>query len=393
MLLTLSSRAETSATEGRMLDTAALIEKTRSTLVVLVAEDKQGKQIVGGTGFFISENGIVATAKHVAEAADTVTAFTRDGKAHRVTELLGEDQDYDVAVLKIDGDHYPHLSLGSGLPETNDWVAVLSPTDQWETQLHLTNAPPICSPGQVNSQIRLYGICTLFSAVIPVAPSQSGSPMLTKDGKAIGVTVGSKNEQVVAAAPISVIQGIVAKAGSNAPVAFASRRRLSNPPDHSLHSDPDLKAATDAMRLKDWTEAERRLKLAAAHFPESQIILTALGITHLGLGAIPKALDDSEIALHINPNNAFALYTRGVSLFALSQFADSSRDLRKGIESGSLDAKLCAASWSAIAMAEDQLGHTNQVRDALQRLDILDPKQAATTSKLLQRTNTTGSLK
>ena len=54
-----------------------------------------------GSGFIISEDGIVVTNNHVIEGADEITVILND-ETEFTAELLGRDPKADIAVLKID---------------------------------------------------------------------------------------------------------------------------------------------------------------------------------------------------------------------------------------------------------------------------------------------------
>lgn len=73
----------------------------------------QKQEIGGGSGFIVSENGLVLTNKHVVstEGADYVV-LTNDGKRYDA-QVLARDPGQDLAVLEIKGDNFPVLQLGN----------------------------------------------------------------------------------------------------------------------------------------------------------------------------------------------------------------------------------------------------------------------------------------
>src|SRR5579864_5921811 len=66
-------------------DPSALVSRTRPALVVLVSVDRHEKAKSFGTGFFISQDGILVTARHVAQAEGNLVAITQDGRKFPVT--------------------------------------------------------------------------------------------------------------------------------------------------------------------------------------------------------------------------------------------------------------------------------------------------------------------
>lgn len=65
----------------------------------------------GGSGFFVTSDGLIVTNKHVVAEEDAkYTVFTSDGQEHEAT-VIARDPQYDVALIKIEGNNYPKLTL------------------------------------------------------------------------------------------------------------------------------------------------------------------------------------------------------------------------------------------------------------------------------------------
>lgn len=65
-----------------------------------------------GSGFIITENGYIVTNYHVIEDGSLITVSTYDGKSYPA-EVVGYDEDNDIAVLKIDADGLTPVVIGS----------------------------------------------------------------------------------------------------------------------------------------------------------------------------------------------------------------------------------------------------------------------------------------
>ncbi|MCD8068109.1 MAG: trypsin-like peptidase domain-containing protein [Lachnospiraceae bacterium] len=65
-----------------------------------------------GSGFIISSDGYILTCYHVIEDSDTITVSTYDGSSYDA-ELIGYDEDNDLAVLKIEASDLQAVVLGS----------------------------------------------------------------------------------------------------------------------------------------------------------------------------------------------------------------------------------------------------------------------------------------
>ena len=75
----------------------------------------QKQEIGGGSGFFISSDGLIVTNKHVVDQTNVeYTVFTNDGKKN-TAKVVARDPVLDIALIKIDppsSGSFPYLSLG-----------------------------------------------------------------------------------------------------------------------------------------------------------------------------------------------------------------------------------------------------------------------------------------
>lgn len=73
---------------------------------------RASEQIGGGSGFFVSADGMIVTNRHVLEGEDVeYEVVTSDGRSYPVT-VLAVDSVLDLAILKIEGSTFPALELG-----------------------------------------------------------------------------------------------------------------------------------------------------------------------------------------------------------------------------------------------------------------------------------------
>ncbi|ABI77029.1 protease, Do family [Hyphomonas neptunium ATCC 15444] len=79
-----------------------------------------------GSGFFISEDGLVVTNHHVIDRATQIQIVTSDGKELEA-ELVGTDRQTDLAVVRVkEKGKYPHVEFGSSENvRKGDWVVAL----------------------------------------------------------------------------------------------------------------------------------------------------------------------------------------------------------------------------------------------------------------------------
>jgi serine protease Do len=81
-----------------------VVEKSQPAVVLL-------KSPVGqGSGFFISDTGVIATNAHVAKGQEALTAILPTGQQLEA-KVVHIDPDIDFALVKAEGSGFPHLTL------------------------------------------------------------------------------------------------------------------------------------------------------------------------------------------------------------------------------------------------------------------------------------------
>lgn len=180
---TATPSATSDAAAASPSETALEVGKSIRPTVVVVRRGSASGRSGAGTGWFVREN-VVVTNSHVVGDVDSVTCWTLDGTklggtvTHR-TEY--ESRPYhDVATVRVDGSAPRTLSIGSeaSLDEGQRLVQVGHPYNvgNW-----VIGAGEYVGAG--------YREGTIHSTV-PTASGNSGSPVVTLDGRAVGLTTG-----------------------------------------------------------------------------------------------------------------------------------------------------------------------------------------------------------
>jgi serine protease Do len=143
-----------------------------------------------GSGFIISEDGYILTNNHVVGDVDKITVELKDGRKFDNAKLIGTDPDSEVALIKIEGDHFPVLPMGdSGKLEIGDWViAIGNPFGLSET----VTVGVVSAVGRNNMHIAAYEDFIQTDAAIN--PGNSGGPLINLDGKVIGINTAIVSE-------------------------------------------------------------------------------------------------------------------------------------------------------------------------------------------------------
>lgn len=177
------------ALPARAMDTTAFAEKVKPSIVQLELLGPSGKVLGHGTGFFISEDGLIVTNEHVIKDAFEVRAKLPDGSTRAVLGHLARNPERDVALVKAEGGGYTPLPLGEDV-KVKQGMKVLTVGNP----LGLTFS---VSEGIV-AEVRPNGLPEKYEhlsatqgAIIQLtafsAMGASGSPILSEDGKVIAV--------------------------------------------------------------------------------------------------------------------------------------------------------------------------------------------------------------
>ncbi|HHS13041.1 MAG TPA: trypsin-like serine protease [bacterium] len=143
-----------------------------------------------GSGFLISPDGYILTNEHVVHNASDIVVTTTDGKQYKA-RIAGQDMTYDVALLKIEGEQFPFIPLGSSDDIIiGEWVIALGNP----FGLFNVNSKPIVTVGVISAvnmdfsgsyQDRLYKDMIQTDAAIN--GGNSGGPLLNSLGQCIGI--------------------------------------------------------------------------------------------------------------------------------------------------------------------------------------------------------------
>jgi S1-C subfamily serine protease len=154
----------------------------------------------------------VITNFHVVEGATEITVTTSDRKVFPAS-LVGQHPKSDLAVLRIEGANLPYLKLAdSDLAEPGSWVlAVGNPLGLTST----VTAGIISAKGRSISLLNdLDAIESFLQTDAAVNPGNSGGPLVTTDGKLLGIntaiaTKTGRFQGYSFAIPINLVQRIV----------------------------------------------------------------------------------------------------------------------------------------------------------------------------------------
>ncbi|MEL6129356.1 MAG: HhoA/HhoB/HtrA family serine endopeptidase [Cyanobacteria bacterium J06627_3] len=138
-----------------------------------------------GSGFVVKADGLIWTNAHVVEGADTVTVTLKDGREFE-GEVVGEDPLTDVAVIQVDAQDLPTVTLGNSEQlRPGEWaIAIGNPLGLDST----VTAGIISATGRTSAQIRVPDKRVQFIQTdAAINPGNSGGPLLNERGEVIGI--------------------------------------------------------------------------------------------------------------------------------------------------------------------------------------------------------------
>lgn len=180
-----------------------------------------------GTGFIVSEDGLVVTNKHVVSDKEaTYKVITSDNKEY-VVKKISRDPSNDLAVLKIDAKGLKPVELGDSSNLKVGQFVIAIGTALGEFRSTVTTGV-ISGLGRGITAGSVYeGFVERLDDVIQtdaaINPGNSGGPLLNSVGQVIGinVAVASGAENIGFAIPINVVKNALETFGKTG--SFASK--------------------------------------------------------------------------------------------------------------------------------------------------------------------------
>ena len=167
-----------------------------------------------GSGFIITSDGYVVTNHHVVENATAIKVIAHDGTEYSAT-VKGSDANNDVAVLKVDAEDLPPVTLGS----SNDLVigdmvvAIGNPLGT------LSATQTVGYVSGTNREVTTDNtIINMIQTDAVINPGNSGGPLFNMRGEVVGITTakysgttisGASIEGIGFAIPIDDVLGII----------------------------------------------------------------------------------------------------------------------------------------------------------------------------------------
>jgi len=185
---------------------AVQIKNDYSKAVVMIfIYDVQGEAIGLGSGFIVTENGLIVTNYHVIKDAYIILVKLLNGEIYKDVSVKEYDIIKDIAILKIKGQNLPTVILGnSDNIEVGEKVYVIGNPVGLENTI---------SDGLLSGMRDTgYGY-KLQQISAPVSPGSSGSPVFNSKGAVVGIvrSLIVDGQNLNFSIPINYVMGMISE--------------------------------------------------------------------------------------------------------------------------------------------------------------------------------------
>lgn len=172
------------------------------------------KEVGGGTGFFVTEDGLIVTNRHVVEDEKAeYTVLLSDGKKYDA-KVLARDEVLDIAIIKVVGSNFEYLDLGDSetISVGQSVIAIGNALAEFQNSVSVgvisgLSRSLVAGDSMGNSELLEHVIQTDAA----INPGNSGGPLLDLRGNVIGVNVAvvKGSENIGFALPINSVKSII----------------------------------------------------------------------------------------------------------------------------------------------------------------------------------------
>lgn len=165
-------------------DFTPLVEEVSPVVTSISTDVKSAGRTRGGpsgSGFIISTDGYVLTNHHVVAEAETIKVHLKDGRVF-TAKKVGEDEDADVALLKIDASNLKAAKIGNlEALKPGAWVLAFGAPFGLE---HSVSAGIVSGKGR---SLRWNQYVPFIQSDVAINSGNSGGPLVNINGEVVGI--------------------------------------------------------------------------------------------------------------------------------------------------------------------------------------------------------------
>ncbi|MCG8391701.1 MAG: DegQ family serine endoprotease [Pseudomonadales bacterium] len=134
-----------------------------------------------GSGFIISDDGYVLTNNHVVAEADEIIVRLQDRRELKA-ELVGADEQSDIALLKVDAEDLPVADIGSSSDlKVGEWVLAIGAPFGFDSSV---TAGIVSAKGR---SLPSDSYVPFIQTDVAINPGNSGGPLFNLSGQVVGI--------------------------------------------------------------------------------------------------------------------------------------------------------------------------------------------------------------
>ena len=178
---------------------AKSLDDVQNATIQIVAEGtsvdpQEGTQLNAGwagSGFFIDSSGLAVTNNHVVTGAAILKVFVGGDSTEHSARVVGVSECSDLAVIQVDAEDFNYLEWYDGALKTGMEVYAAG-YPLAEPEFNLTKG--IISKTAADGQTSWSSIKSVIGHDATINPGNSGGPLVTTDGKVVGVNYRGRSE-------------------------------------------------------------------------------------------------------------------------------------------------------------------------------------------------------
>jgi serine protease Do len=212
-----ASVTDPNKTRMSVVDIVKEVSPATVPISVISVDDGKETKIGSGTGFIITSDGYIVTNQHVVVLADkavstyyVVVVLPGDDTPVRA-EIVGSDEQTDIAVLKVDTDkELPCVTLGDSDTLQSGELAITIGNSMGNFDDSVTVGVISAPKRQITRNGYLVDVIQTDAAI---NPGNSGGPLINSFAEVVGITnskiVNSTTENLSFAIPINSVKTII----------------------------------------------------------------------------------------------------------------------------------------------------------------------------------------
>ncbi|MDB6117757.1 MAG: htrA 1, partial [Verrucomicrobiaceae bacterium] len=180
-----------------------IVEKVKPSIVKIIQMGRDGADGLG-SGFIISEDGLIATNMHVVGQARRLQVETSDGKTYEVKSVHASDHHVDLAILRVAAKGLKPLVLGNS-DETKQGQPIVAMGNPQGLAFSVVQG--------VVSAIREVEGNSMIQLAVPIEQGNSGGPLMDRQGRVLGMLTlkSTRTENLGFAMPVNELKKLLAK--------------------------------------------------------------------------------------------------------------------------------------------------------------------------------------